>query len=133
MMLSNFDQPQLKRSRIPSVDSMFIRIDLLGCFLLVATIIHNITLARHHSWRQYCVMGPPFGACVAIVGSGPSVRLHLQRAEGRSGTDPVPALLEEPQRTLRMSDALAPSPDHLHDALLHSSLLPHPRRFESKS
>lgn len=37
MMLSNFDQQQLKRSRIVSSDSRFARIDLLGCSLLVAT------------------------------------------------------------------------------------------------
>lgn len=37
MMLSNFDQQQLKRSGIVSSDSRFARIDLLGCSLLVAT------------------------------------------------------------------------------------------------
>lgn len=37
MMLSNFDQPQLKRSRITSLDVRFARVDLLGCLLLVAT------------------------------------------------------------------------------------------------
>lgn len=38
MMLSNFDQPQLSRSRIARLDARFARIDFLGCLLLVATI-----------------------------------------------------------------------------------------------
>lgn len=72
MMLSNFDQQQLKRSRMVSSDSRFARIDLLGCSLLVATmttLLLGITAGDNIvSWDHLLVLVSLSLAAVLLCG-----------------------------------------------------------------